>query len=217
MRVGTRSVLFGAHSFPVHFLVVFAAWTRLFGFPWDPRLWIAFAIHDLGYVHRSTVEGAGSEQHVELGGRIMTKLFGDEWGSLCFRHSRHWCQVHGQPYSRLCVADKLAFVLTPAWLYLPMARASGELFEYMAAANGRQAGGKFTEEEMRLLGSQEPGLWLRGLKSYTARWVEQHRNRGTSGASREHVKKQRYAVAVSQARSLEILRWHLRERLKANR
>jgi hypothetical protein len=38
------------------------------------------------------------------------------------------------------VADKLAFVLTPAWLYLPMTRATGELSEYMLRATERQAG-----------------------------------------------------------------------------
>jgi hypothetical protein len=33
--------------------------------------------------------------------------------------------------SRLCFADKLAFALTPRWLYLPFARATGELAEYL--------------------------------------------------------------------------------------
>ena len=212
MRVGTKSVLFGAHSFPAHFLALWVAWWRLFGFPWDPRLWAAFALHDLGYVGRESVEGAGSEAHVELGGRIMTKLFGDEWGSLCFRHSRYWCQLHGHPYSRLCVADKLAFVITPAWLYLPMAQASGEIREYMAAANGRQTGGKFSESELRLLQSQDPRLWLRGLKSYTARWVEQHRHCGTWTLLRERVKK--LPVPVPRRRRQAMLGWGVAEQRK---
>lgn len=184
MRVGTKSILFGAHSFIVHPIAVFEAWRRLYGFPWDPRLWIAFAIHDLGYWSRASIEGAGSEAHVELGAKVMEKLFGRCWGDLCRRHSREWCTRHGQSYSRLCVADKLAFVITPAWLYLPMARATGELAEYMSVADGRQAGGKFTEAERSLLQSDDAGLWLKGLKSYTARWVEQRRNRRRDALTR---------------------------------
>jgi len=69
----------------------------------------------------------------------MTRLFGPEWGELCAGHSRHWAKRCGRPVSRLCFADKLAFVLTPDWLYLLMTRATGELYEYMQkSATGRQ-------------------------------------------------------------------------------
>ena len=40
MRVGTKSVIFGVHSILVHPFFVAYAWSRLFGFPWDPRLWV---------------------------------------------------------------------------------------------------------------------------------------------------------------------------------
>lgn len=198
MRVGTKSILFGAHSFLIHPFAVFEAWRRLYGFPWDPRLWVAFAVHDLGYFARASMEGAGSEVHVELGAKVMEKLFDRRWGDLCRRHSREWCIRHGQSYSRLCVADKLAFVITPAWLYLPMARATGELAEYMALADGRQAGGKFTEAERSLLQSGGARLWLKGLKSYTARWVDEHRNerRDMWTIRREILKKLRLAISA---------------------
>ena len=49
MKIGTRSVLFGAHAFWLHPWFVAAAWWKLYGFPWDPRLWVAFFLHDLGY------------------------------------------------------------------------------------------------------------------------------------------------------------------------
>jgi hypothetical protein len=176
MRDATTSVLFGAHAFFLHPFLVFGAYWRLYGFPRDPRLWLAFALHDIGYVGRESVEGFGSEEHVELGGQVMDLIAGTRWGSFVRRHSRYWCHLHGQPYSRLCVADKLAFVMTPAWLYLSMTRVTGELGEYMAVADGRQAGGKFTDPERRLLQSGDERLWLEGLKSYTARWVEQHRD-----------------------------------------
>jgi hypothetical protein len=63
----------------------------------------------------------------------------------------------GLPVSRLCLADKLAFAITPAWLYIPMARWTGELAEYMERSKQRQAGDRsFTEEELRLLESGTP-------------------------------------------------------------
>jgi hypothetical protein len=49
------------------------------------------------------------------------------------------------PGSNLCVADKLAFVMTPAWLCLPTAQASGEFGEYMCVASARQSGGQFSD------------------------------------------------------------------------
>ncbi|MDQ6662779.1 MAG: hypothetical protein M3Z23_00090, partial [Acidobacteriota bacterium] len=42
MKIGTRSVLFGAHQFLLHPVFLAIAWRRLYGFPWDPRLWAAF-------------------------------------------------------------------------------------------------------------------------------------------------------------------------------
>ena len=177
VRVGTKSVLFGAHAALLHPWFVAAAWWRLYGFPCDPRLWTAFFVHDLGYINRSDMDGRDGERHVELGARIMGCCFGPFWRDLCLCHSRYYAKRLGRHFSRLCVADKLAFVMTPAWLYLPMTRATGELTEYMARASERQAGGeKFTREESECLASVDPRVWLEGLKSYTRRWVEQHRD-----------------------------------------
>ena len=77
------------------------------------------------------------------------------------------------------MADKLAFVLTPAWLYLPMAKATGELAEYMLRATERQAGSEhFTVAESVQLNSKDAREWLNGLKSYTRRWIEEHKDGG---------------------------------------
>jgi len=176
MRVGTKSVLYGAHCVLIHPFVVAAAWWRLFGFPRDARLWLAFLVHDLGYLGKVNMDGPEGETHVELGGKIMAKLCGDRWGNFCRRHSRHWCKLTGRPYSRLCLADKLAFAMTPAWLYLPMAKATGELAEYIAVSRTRQAGAEcFTDLEAFLVSSPVPRLWFEGLTSYTRRWVERQR------------------------------------------
>ena len=42
MRVGTKSVLFGVHAVWIHPFFVAWAWWKLFGFPWDLQLWVAF-------------------------------------------------------------------------------------------------------------------------------------------------------------------------------
>jgi len=169
-------VIFGVHAILVHPLFVAYAWSRLYGFPWDPRLWVAFLVHDLGYVGKANMEGFEGQQHVVLGGRIMGRLFGPKWQDFTLCHSRHWAERVGKSYSKLCLADKLAFVLTPAWLYLPMARLSGELREYMRVSGERQLGGRVRNFELSLIKSRNPPVWLEGLKLYTRRWIEQHRN-----------------------------------------
>jgi hypothetical protein len=176
MRVGTKSVLFGVHAVWIHPFFVAWGWWKLFGFPWDLKLWLAFALHDVGYICCPNMDGSEGEEHVVLGGRIMGWIFGPKWRDFTLCHSRHWAKRVGKSYSRLCLADKLAFVLTPAWLYLPMARMSGELQEYMRVASGRQLCGGITDFEQSLLDSRDPRVWLEGLKIYTRRWVEQHRN-----------------------------------------
>jgi hypothetical protein len=106
---------------------------------------------------------------------MMGRLFGPQWADLCYRHSRFYARARGLTISKLCVADKLAFVLTPAWLYLPLARASGELWEYMERSRERQAGGEhFADDEWAGVTSTNPRQWLRGLQNYTRRWVQKN-------------------------------------------
>ena len=57
MRIGTKSVLFGAHMFFLQSLFVFVSCWRLYGFPRDPRLFVAFVAHELGYFGMDSVEG----------------------------------------------------------------------------------------------------------------------------------------------------------------
>jgi hypothetical protein len=191
MTVGTRSILFGVHCVMVHPFFVAKAWSTLYGPPRDIRLLMSFLLHDIGYFGCRNMERSEGQAHVELGARIMARLFGREWGEFCRRHSRYYAQEHGLEISRLCVADKLAFVMTPAWLYLPMARASGELWEYMECARERQAGDtSFTEQESADLQSGKPQCWLRALKSYTYRWV-------VARHQADHDSEQRFAIQAT--------------------
>ena len=120
MKIGTKSVLFGAHQFAIHPWFVVWGWWKLFGFPFDPRLWIAFFVHDLGYLGKPNMDGPEGETHVELGAAIMDLFFGPNWAEFCRYHSRFYAKKDGMPFSRLCLAYKLAISLTPYWLYLPM-------------------------------------------------------------------------------------------------
>lgn len=99
MKIGTKSVLFGAHCFLWHWFFVAWGWYQLHGFKrveigfvsvpppqafdprpvraslWSIRLWIAFMVHDLGYIGKPNMDGIEGESHPLLGARIMSRLF----------------------------------------------------------------------------------------------------------------------------------------------
>lgn len=137
MRIGTRSLLFGVHQFLIHPVTVALAWRRLYGWPrlgpsgwW---VWLAFVIHDWGYFGKPNMDGAEGELHPEVGARIIRSLSrsnGQARYMWMLGHSRWYARRANVPVSRLCPADKLAFCFYPRWLYLVLARASGELAEY---------------------------------------------------------------------------------------
>lgn len=173
MKMGTRSLLFGAHQFLLHPLLVFIAWWRLFGFPADPRLWLVFVIHDWGYWGKPNMDGPEGETHVEWAANACLALFGPDWRDLCLYHSRFYAKRDGRPFSRLCVADKLVIVMEPSWLYLPRVWLTGEVWEYMQVARGRSEG-KYRNMQT----DTDHGLreWHRSMKTYVKAWVAQHRD-----------------------------------------
>ncbi len=151
MKIGTKSILFGAHCFLIHPVFVLIAWIKFYGFPWDPRLWIAFFVHDLGYWGKPNMDGPEGETHPELGARIMG-IFGESWANFTRYHSKSYAKRNGVHYSKLCVADKLAASLEPDWLYLPRVKWSGEFYEYMSMAiKGLEAGTPFMNMKPCLL------------------------------------------------------------------
>jgi hypothetical protein len=170
MKIGTKSVLFGAHQFILHPLLCALAWWRLYGFPWDPRLWLAFVVHDLGYVGKAEMDGPEGELHVEWGARLMGRLFGPKWYDLCVYHSRFRAKQDGRKPSRLCIADKYLIVLEPAWLYLPRVRLSGEVREYMSKAH---AGGKYSTMN---LATRNQLAWYKSVQAYLRKWVAEHKD-----------------------------------------
>ena len=178
MKIGTRSILFGAHQFILHPLILFVAWWQLYGFPADYRLWVAFFVHDLGYVSKPNMDGPEGETHVEFGARMMGRLFGPEWGDFCRYHSRFYAKRDGKHFSRLCVADKQAIVIDPWWLYLPRVWLSGELTEYMQIAAGHStdkyaASNKYANEYRD---TSSVRRWHTTMVDYLVKWIAQHKS-----------------------------------------
>lgn len=222
MKVGTKSVLFGAHCFLLHPWFVAWAWWRLFGFPWDPRLWILFAVHDLGYWGKPNMDGPEGETHVEWGARLMHRLFDRkqpayeriidvakkfdrrvwarcvkqgyaarwlsphqlrlrtyekkrDWYHLSLLHSRFYAKKLGRPFSRLCVADKLAVTLEPWWFYLVRTNMSGEVHEYMKLAQAREKWGEMKSASMKMVTTSQKA-WFDSMCEYLRKWVQEHKD-----------------------------------------
>jgi len=182
LPVGTRSILIGAHQFLIHPLYVAKAWRLLYGPPRDPRLWLAFFLHDLGYWGRHDLDGPDGERHVEWAARVM-RPFGRDWSWLCLLHSRYYARSVNLPPSRLCAADKLAMTLEPEWLYLPRVILSGECWEYLHEFAFGKYGGHgsvdITRQELqarRLTPRVWRALrtWYRHTRAYLREWAYEH-------------------------------------------
>lgn len=144
----------------------------------SPRLWLAFFVHDIGYISKPNMDGAEGETHPELGARIMRAVCGEPWGEFCLTHSRYYAKRLGRPVSPLCIADKWVILLEPSWLYLPRARASGELAEFLEVAKKRGAvtmpTDPLTVEERAAFLTGDARVWHRTVKSYMRRWIAEH-------------------------------------------
>lgn len=187
MKIGTKSVLYGAHCFLIHPWFAAFAWWKLYGFrdvadPYlgtvslrDWRLWLAFIVHDLGYWGCPNMDGPEGELHPTWGADVMHR-FGAAWFNFCFFHSRFLAKRHGRPYSMLCVADKLAVSFEPAWLYLPRAIASGEILEYMRdGEKGADGEGKYRGEP-HAAKYRNRRDWFRRTTQYMREWAYEHRD-----------------------------------------
>ena len=128
MKTGTKSLLFGVHQLFWHPIVVYIAWLFMYGQPSFKEL-ICIFIHDWGYIGKPNLDGKEGLLHPELGAKIARTLFGDKYYYLCAGHSRSYSKLINIEPSKLCWADKLAFVFDPMAFYLLRAKLSGELTE----------------------------------------------------------------------------------------
>lgn len=177
MRTGTKSILFGVHCFFIHPIVVFIAWWKLYGFPYDPRLWVAFFVHDLGYWGKKNMDDEEGELHPYFGAKVMWYLFDNKteylspdnrkWYDFTLYHSRFLAKKNGAKYSKLCVADKYAICIEPSWMYIIRGTLSGEIKEYMRDAN------KNTNGSVKATTKYQ---WHQDVKKYVKSWVEEHKD-----------------------------------------
>jgi hypothetical protein len=183
MKLGTKSLLFGAHRILLHPIFVAAAWSKLYGPPLDPRLWIAFFVHDLGYFGKPNLDGQEGKTHPELGAKIMRRLFGSKWHDLCLYHSRSAARQYGVQPSLLSHADKLSTLLAPRWLYLRQIQATGEVDEYLHHFHQRLETHKNTPVRLDIPDVRYPPLniaygsidhWYWSItRRYTPHWIRE--------------------------------------------
>ena len=164
MKVGTRSFLFGAHCFFIHPVFVLIAWTKLYGFPLNPKIWLAIFLHDIGYIGKPNMDGIEGKYHPMLGAKIMGWLFGYKWHIFMLAHSRSCCECFLLQPSKLCFADKLSICYEPSWFYLLRAKASGEIKEY---------------RQRSLLSKASKREWRNNLVKETKEWVYQNYEKKT--------------------------------------
>lgn len=193
MTIGTKSVLYGAHCFFIHPFFVALAWFRLYGFrrvedPFvgkvsilHPLLWVAFFLHDAGYLGKPNMDGPEGEMHPEFAGRILRRLGGKDWERFTVFHSRYLAKQSGAPYSLLCPADKLAVALEPFWLYLPRVIATGEIKEYMRLAGAKNPDSKYAGEPPTKYESAGYDLstrksWCLNMQEYCRSWAHEHKD-----------------------------------------
>lgn len=175
MKIGSKSLLFGAHQFALHPLFLALVWRKLYGsFPRDPRIWLAFVVHDWGYWGCPNMDGEEGKYHPWRAARWFAKWLDagkferihgltvdclGAWGKFCLLHSRSIARRYHEPVSDLCAPDKVAAFLMPRWLYIKLTGWTGELEEYMAEADtqaGRDAG----------ISIESPEAWFDSVKAY---------------------------------------------------
>ena len=126
MRIGIKSLLFGAHQFIYHPLLVFLAWVNLYGLP-NWREIICIIIHDWGYYKCYTLDGEDDLFHSKIGANIALKLFGVYEYKLCLLHSRRYAKFVKMPVSKLGCADKYSFGYEWRFFYLLRTNLTGEI------------------------------------------------------------------------------------------
>jgi hypothetical protein len=173
MTIGTKSVLFGIHNPIIHGFFVFLAWWRLYGFPYNPKLWLCFLLHDIGYWGCRDLDGIRGKLHPYRGANLISLLC-DSYEGWAFKkpskspwyyqslyHSRYLAGINNSPPSRLCMADKAATIMTPVWLYLFIGKLTGEIYYYMDADKHRQ--------------HMDCEEWLVDIRRNLAVWVVQNK------------------------------------------
>jgi hypothetical protein len=150
MKRGTKSVLFGYHSFWLHPFFVLAA-LRKNKIKLSVYWILAAFFHDLGYWGSPNMDGEEGVEHPIKSSRMLWQFFerckifavAEVFGKLGFvvrflmhledeiiYHSRTIAKRYQRQMSTLGYADKLAFTFYPRWLLRVLYFFSGEFEEY---------------------------------------------------------------------------------------
>ena len=170
MTKGTKSLLFGIHQFIWHPLTVAMAWRVLYGRWPGWKECICIFIHDWGYWGMEHMDDEDGETHPQLGAWLARELFGTEHWELCLCHSRHYARRFHLTPSKLCWADKACIMFYPRWLYLGLARLTGELHEYRMASVAAGCPQSETDED-----------WFEWFREYSLELVVKARHADTLG------------------------------------
>jgi hypothetical protein len=193
LPVGTKSVLVGAHQFILHPFMVALAWRRLYGWRLvtcsstgvttslrDWRLWICFIIHDLGYIGCRTMDGEDGERHPIWAARRMKRIIARTrsgvswcWHDFVLLHSRFMARQERRDPSLFCHADKAAIGVTPTWLYVPMARLSGEIREYRSRETRPETSKGWNQDASLALTDWQ---WYDRVRAWALAYAEEHRD-----------------------------------------
>lgn len=133
MRVGTKSLVFGAHQFILHPYFVLLAWRKIYGVWPSWRTTFSVLIHDIGYWGCREMDGIEGTQHPRLGAKLAEHWLGEGEKSRVMFHSRSMAQQCDVEVSDLCLPDKLSIFEYPAWLYTTLIWMSGEYREYQTS------------------------------------------------------------------------------------
>ena len=166
---------------------------------WSLPIIFSCLLHDIGYIGKTDFDGKEEgETHPELGAKIIHFLFDgkceaddfgnplvcckcgkkfsgktrcSKWHDFVLYHSRYYAKRDKVHYSRLCVADKLAMVITPRDLYLAQAHRTGEI-EYFYENAAKYEGTGFESGTY----NGQPLRWHAELSKFYGDWVEKHRD-----------------------------------------
>ena len=134
MKIGTKSLLFGVHQVFLHPLFVLAGWVKLYGRPNWKEL-VCIVIHDWGYWGCADMDGEEGGKHPEWAAQKALDWLDApkslKYFNLCFLHSRFFAEEVRQIPSKLCWADKLGTAMMPTWLWVFLAKLTGEAEEYL--------------------------------------------------------------------------------------
>jgi len=156
MKLGTRSLIFGCHQFIIHPFFILKAWRIIYKGHYPPgrwwERWLVALTHDWGYWGCATMDGFCGDDHSKFGARIIYEITKDLWWyEEVLYHSRFYAARMGAVPSTFCWVDKLAITIMPRYLWVILAKLSGEGREYLANPMYEEYNPQVTEPSFRNL------------------------------------------------------------------